>query len=344
VEASASLFAIPDERAASLAPSSLKAAGEVARVAEAIGRSPELPDVARAIVARLMDRTWRAFRAGELFAELLDARPELAGLGALYAPFQRYGLVHEGTVARLSRLWGTDVEHGLPPHTRTTAPLPSPAQPARGQQPARRPSHLTPARASDPAFEPSRLTPARAPHPPVRPSRLPPARASEPRIRIADDAAFVLALSLLDARRALGVPAGEGRAAGLLARTLLGRCHPGPADAAFVSSVAHAALFATDCGARPHAVPADARAHLRARGPAWLGECRDRGDLDAWAELVIALACVGEEAVAGDAEAVLRGAQRADGSLPGHPPHAYHATLTAALASFAVTTGLRRTK
>jgi hypothetical protein len=200
---------------------------------------------------------------------------------------------------------------------------------------------VPPARASGAAFRPSRVTPAGAPHLAGRASHLSPASASYPRIRIAADAAFVLALSLLDARRALGLPVVEGPAR-LLERTLLGRCHPGPADAAFVSSVAHAALFATDCGARPHEVPAASRAHLRERGPAWLSECRDRSDLDAWAELVIALACVGEESAAGDAEATLRAAQRADGSLPGHPPNAYHATLTAALASFAVTTGLRR--
>ena len=287
VEASADVFEIREPFAGPPALSGLKAAGEVARLAEAVGRAPGLPPPAQALVARLVERSWRSFREGALFAELLDARPDLAGLGALYAPFHRRGLVHEGTRARLARLW--------------SAP--------------------------------------RAPSPRASGDKRP-----EPGggVQMASDAPWVLALSVADAQQALGFPVPEERVAGLLAATLLGRCQAGQSDAAFVSSVAHAALFATDCGARPLAVAPEARTHLRARGPGWMGECLARGDLDAWAELVLALACVDETEAAGAAEEVLRAAQRPDGSLPGRPRLAYHATLTGALASFAATVGLAR--
>jgi hypothetical protein len=286
VEASADVFEIREPLTGTAALSGLKAAGEVGRLAEVVGRAPELPPAAHALVARLVERSWRSFREGALFAELLDARPDLAGLGALYAPFHRRGLVHEGTRARLAGLWNAPRASAL-----------------RGSD--RRPE-------------------------------------SGGGVQMAADAPWVLALSVADAQQALGYPVPEGRVAELLAATLLGRCHAGPADAGFVSSVAHAVLFATDCGARPLAVAAEARVHLRARGPGWMNECLARGDLDAWAELVLALACVDEAEAAGAAEAVLRAAQRPDGSLPGRPRLAYHATLTGALASFAVTVGLAR--
>jgi hypothetical protein len=287
VEASADVFLIREPLSGDAALSGLKAAGEVGRLAEVVGRAPGLPPAAQALVARLIERSWRSFREGALLAELLDARPDLAGLGALYAPFHRRGLVHEGTRARLIRLWSAP---------RASVP-----------------------RASAPGGAPRGGS-----------------------IQMAADAPWVLALSQADAQRALGFPVPEGRVSELLAATLLGRCDSGPANAAFVSSVAHAALFATDCGARPFVVAPEARAHLRARGPGWMGECLAGGDLDAWAELVLALACVDETAAAGAAEDVLRAAQRPDGSLPGRPRLAYHATLTGALASFAVTVGLAR--
>ena len=156
------------------------------------------------------------------------------------------------------------------------------------------------------------------------------------------DAPWVLALWVAAAKQALGLPVAQGSVAGLLAFTLLGRCDPGPPVPSFVSSVAHAAFFATDWGARPQAVPPEARSHLRASAPAWMEECLARDDLDAWAELALALACVDALDAAGDVEGVLRAAQRPDGLLPGRPPLAYHATLTGALASFAATVGLAR--
>jgi hypothetical protein len=289
VEASAEAFEILAETSGPAPLASLKAAGEVARLGEVVGRAPGLSSSARALVDRLVQRTWRSFREGAVFAELLDAHPDLAGLGALYAPFHRRGLVHEATRARLAELW--------------SGPRPGPAARPRGDG----------------------------------------GRAGGGRgVQMGADAPWVLALSAADAQLALGLPVPEGRVAGLLAGTLLGRCHAGPPEPAFVSSVAHAALLATDWGARPHAVAPAARAHLRKRAPTWMRECRARGDLDAWAELVLALASVGEAEAAGEAEDVLREAQRPDGSLPGRPPLVYHATLTGALASFAVTVGLVR--
>jgi hypothetical protein len=288
VEASAPLFAIPEPASGAALLAGLKAAGEAARVGEVVGRVQGLPPAALSLAQRLVERSWRSLREGKVLAELLDERPELAALGALYAPFHKHGLMGEATRARLAELW--------------SAP--------------------------------------RSARPPAR-DRDDPVGASS-RTQMGPDAPWVLALWVEAARQALGFPVAEGRVSGLLGFTLLGRCDPGPPVPAFVSSVAHAAFFATDWGARPQAVPAEARSHLEAKAPAWMQECRDRGDLDAWAELALALACVDALEAAGDVEGVLRAAQRTDGSLPGRPQLAYHATLTGALASFAANVGLAR--
>jgi hypothetical protein len=287
VEASASAFAIPEPASGAALLGGLKAAGEAARVGEVVGRVRGLPPDARSLAQRLVERSWRSLREGGVLAELLEKRPELAALGALYAPFHKRGLVSEATRARLAELWN--------------AP--------RGTRPARDRDGLV---------------------------------SESGRIQMGPDAPWVLALWVEAARQALGWPVAEGRVSGLLGFTLLGRRDPGPPVPAFVSSVAHAAFFATDWGACPQALPAELRAHLRAKAPAWMQECLARGDLDAWAELALALACVDALEAAGDVEGVLRAAQRPDGSLPGRPPLAYHATLTGALASFAATVGLAR--
>ena len=162
-----------------------------------------------------------------------------------------------------------------------------------------------------------------------------------PQVRYAEDAPAIVALALADAHRVLGRPE-RSSVPDLLARTLLGRLVVRTPDPAFVSSVAHAAYFATDFGARPREIPEQGRMYLRRQGPGWIATCRSRGDLDACAQLGLALACAGEEPAAAGVEAILHEAQLPDGSIPGSPALAYHATVTGVLASFALTVGLAR--
>ncbi len=174
----------------------------------------------------------------------------------------------------------------------------------------------------------------------------------------AGDAAAVLALGLALAGRRMGLPFSWSEER-LLPLTGLGR-RP---DIASLSepeaySLTHVAFFVTDFGLDPAALDAASRAYLRERGPLWMEDLLRRADLDLYAELAMALACIGEP-LPGEVERVLCDAQDKDGSLPGpsrprqrtdaEPEPArrrflerYHTTLAAMLASFAGTVGLAR--
>ncbi len=294
LEANPATFEVPDGRPGQGHLPAIKAAGELARLAEILLRRRDLPAAVRAHVRTLLFRAWAAFREGRLFAELLDERPEMSIVASLYAPFHRSGLMHRRTASLLTG--------------RATPPPPS------GETAPR----LVPAPDSDPK-----------------------SRRRRPPIRFAEDAPVIVALALADGRRALGLGA-RSSPSDLLARTLLGRGVVRTPDSPFVSSIAHAAYYATDFGARPREIPEQSRLHLRRQGPGWITACRSRDDLDACAQLGLALACAGEEATAAEVETILHDAQQPDGSIPGSSPLAYHATVTGVLASFALTVGLAR--
>jgi hypothetical protein len=182
-----------------------------------------------------------------------------------------------------------------------------------------------------------------------------------PRTSYGPDAPAVLALGLAQAWRTLALPP-RWSEADLLRRTVLAAPPEGrPLTQGEAYSITHTIFFVTDWGQRPGRLAGAARAQLARHAPAWQSELRDRGDLDLYAEMVVATACAG---LPGDAEAeqVLRRGQEEDGLvplaawraqlLPPAPATAsaddrrfaenHHTTLAALLASFAVSVGLAR--
>ena len=126
-------------------------------------------------------------------------------------------------------------------------------------------------------------------------------------------------------------------------------------------SLTHAVFFMTDWGADPDGLPAAERGYLAENAPRWMDAFRAQGHFDLYAELAAAVCCAGASAPP-EAEAVLRGAQQPDGAVPGPAERvaertrgvedaqrrrfiaAYHTTLAALLASFALTAGLARSR
>jgi uncharacterized protein DUF6895 len=170
------------------------------------------------------------------------------------------------------------------------------------------------------------------------------------------DGVAVLCLGLARAWEVLGLPSRWRREA-LFPLTLLARGLPRAPTFREAYSVTHTVFFMTDWGLRPDELPPGAAAALEGAAVPWLEESRAQGDYDVYAELAAALACVGRLAGAEAVEQALRAVQLPDGALAG-PPRvreraaaeadpdarafqvAYHATLAAALASYAATLGL----
>lgn len=83
----------------------LKALGELARTADLLCRSRDLPPEMQARSRSLLDFAWGQFGEGRLFAELLERRP-LPVLGTMYSIFEPHGFSHEGTRQALARVAG----------------------------------------------------------------------------------------------------------------------------------------------------------------------------------------------------------------------------------------------
>jgi hypothetical protein len=104
VEAERGSFTLPPGSSPSGALARIKAVGELARVASVLLQRPALPADLRPRLTALLEHAWGQFREGRLFAETLEARPDLMMLGSLYSIFDRHGLVHEPTRALLRAL------------------------------------------------------------------------------------------------------------------------------------------------------------------------------------------------------------------------------------------------
>lgn len=127
-------------------------------------------------------------------------------------------------------------------------------------------------------------------------------------------------------------------------------------DAAY--SITHTVFYMTDFGEHPDCLDVEAQEYLRCWCPAWMEYYRSVSDLDLYAELALALECVGQKEQGFDPERVLAQAQAEDGMIPGPVDSArdllegvtdarrrrflmnYHTTLVGLLASFALSHGL----
>jgi hypothetical protein len=169
------------------------------------------------------------------------------------------------------------------------------------------------------------------------------------------DGVFVLGLALAQAWRALEL-ASPWSVERLFARTLLASCPDRPSLAVGDAySVTHAVFFTTDWGDQPDGLEAACRDHLKRQAPGWMDHFRRAGDLDLYAQLALALACIQVRDYGLQVEAALRQAQAADGMIPGPERLAprgagdparmafqrhYHTTLVGLMASFAADAGL----
>ncbi len=178
-------------------------------------------------------------------------------------------------------------------------------------------------------------------------------RPREPLTRYGADGAAVAALGLALAWRVLGIPSpwSETR---LFPHTELARCPElRELSEGQAYSLTHAVFFMTDFGGCPERLPAECRAYLARAVPAWIGGFGRELHHDLVAELALALACAGLEVL--DVEPLLAEAQAEDGMMPGPDLgsllaggsddrrlfiRAYHPTITAVMASFAVRVGL----
>ena len=177
-----------------------------------------------------------------------------------------------------------------------------------------------------------------------------PRAATEPvAAQYGSDGVAVLCLGLALSWEVLGLPSPWQRAR-LYPRTRLAQ-RPDLAELTV--------FFMTDWGADPQGVPPAERAYLAQQGPRWMEAFRRDRHFDLYAELAAILRCVDAPAPP-EAESVLRAAQEDDGAVPGPAERiaertrgisdperrrfvsAYHTTLAATLASFALTVGLAR--
>ena len=279
----------------------LKALGELAAIADVIGRREGLPERSR--VRALIEFAWQELREGAVLSEFLDQRPYPV-LGTTYAVFERLGWRHEPTRQRLAQL-------GQPGGVRAAPP-------------------------SGPRGE------------------------AEPvAAQYGTDGVAVLCLGLALAWEVLGLPSPWQRAR-LFPHTRLAQAPPAEELAVpDAYSLTHTVFFMTDWGADPSGLPAPARAYVAANAPRWMDAFRGRSNLDLYAELAAALACIDVPPPA-ETESVLAGAQEDDGAVPGPAERvaertrgiedparrafiaAYHTTLAATLASFAAGVGLAR--
>lgn len=300
-------FALPAGREPELFH--LKALGELAAVVEVLHRRRDLEAGLRERLHALLEFAWGQLGQGEVLARFLEARP-LVVLGTTYAVFERLGWRHEATRQRLGELARTG--YRVSAATRA-APL------------------------SRPVVE----------NPVVAQYGL--------------DGVVVLCLGLGLAWDVLALPTVWQRAR-LYPNTWLAK-RPPAAELSVPEaySLTHTVFFMTDWGADPPGLPAEERAYLADRVPRWMEGFRARAHFDLYAELAAGLCCAGEAAPP-EAEPVLRGAQEEGGAVPGPAGRvaertrgiedparrafisAYHTTLAAMLASFAMTVGLARTR
>jgi hypothetical protein len=281
----------------------LKALGELAAIAEVLWRRGDQDAGTRGRLHALLEFAWTQLGEGEVLARFLAERPYPV-LGTTYSVFERMGWRHEPTRERLCEL---------------------------GQ-----PGALAAARQAAPA---STTEPVAA--------------------QYGTDGVAVLCLGLALAWEVLRLPSPWQRGR-LYPNTWLAK-RPAAAELSVPEaySLTHAVFFMTDWGADPQGLPAAERAFLGENAPRWMTAFRAQAHFDLYAELAAALCCAGQ-AVPMEAEAVLRGAQQPDGAVPGpaervaertrgieDPEHrrfvsAYHTTLAATLASYALTVGLFR--
>jgi hypothetical protein len=282
----------------------LKALGELAAIAEVIWRRRELAADVRARVHALLEFAWREMEQGEVLSRYLHARPYPV-LGTTYSVFERMGWRHEGVRQRLAELG----QPGALAAVRAAAPKTT-AEPVAAQY--------------------------------------------------GTDGVAVLCLGLALSWEALRLPSPWQRTR-LYPGTWLAR-RP-PVEELSVPegySLTHTVFFMTDWGAEPEGLPETDRAYLEARGPRWMEAFRGRGHFDLYAEVAAALCCA-RVGVPAEAEVVLGRAQQDDGAVPGPAERvaertrgiedperrrfvsAYHTTLAATLASFALREGLERT-
>jgi len=282
----------------------LKGLGELAAIAEVLWRRPDLPASVRARVHALLEFAWRELGEGEVLARFLEARAYPV-LGTTYSVFERVGWRHEPTRQRLAAL-------GQP-----------------GALAAARPS--APKGAGEPVAA-----------------------------QYGSDGVAVLCLGLALSWEVLRLPSPWQRPRLYLNTRLAKRPEVAELSVPEGYSLTHAVFFMTDWGADPHGLPATERAYLAEHGPRWMEAFRRQRHFDLYAELAAVLCCVEAPAPA-EAESVLRAAQEEDGAVPGPAERiaertrgiedaerrrfisAYHTTLAATLASFALTVGLGRT-